>query len=68
MLYRKESVELLRRELARLLSIRMEQTFEIASRTVTLPISPSWALVPLFESNQAEVLRKLDAFAASGHA
>jgi len=43
---RKESVELLRRELTRLLSVRLEQTFEIASRTVTLPISPTWLSFP----------------------
>jgi hypothetical protein len=67
-MHRKESAELLRRELSRLLAVRMEQTFEIASRTVTLPISPTWVIVPLFEAGTEDVLRKLDGFSASGRA
>jgi GGDEF domain-containing protein len=67
-LHRKESGDLLRREVTRLLSVRLEQTFEIASRSVTLPISPTWTILPLFESSQGEVLRKLDLFSATGRA
>ncbi len=63
LMHRKESSELLRRELSRLLSVRMEQTFEIASGTVTLPISPTWTIVPLFDSSPAEVMHKLEVFA-----
>ncbi len=65
LMHRKESAELLRRELSRLLSVRMEKTFEIASRTVTLPISPTWTIVPLFDSSHAEVMRKLELFVRS---
>ena len=67
-MHRKESSDLLRRELSRLFSVRMEQTFEIASRTVTVPISPTWTIVPIFEVTPGEVLRKLDVFSASGRA
>ena len=59
---RKESAELLRRELGRLLSARMEQTIEIASRTVTLPISPTWIIVSLFDVSHADVIHKLEVF------
>ena len=67
-LHRKESGDLLRREVTRLLSVRLEHSFEIASRSVTLPISPTWTIVPLFEFSQSEVLRKLDSFSATGRA
>jgi GGDEF domain-containing protein len=67
-MHRKASAELLRREVGRLLADRLEQTFEIASRTVTVPISPIWTIVPLFELSHGEVIRKLDAFKVAGHA
>ncbi len=65
-LHRKESGDQLRRDLARFLSNRLEQTFEFADRSVTLPIAATWVIVPLFESSHAEILRKLDAFSAAG--
>ena len=67
-LHRKESGDLLRREVSRMLSAPLEPTFEIASRSVTLPISPTWSILPLFESSHGEVLRKLDLFSATGRA
>jgi GGDEF domain-containing protein len=64
-LHRSESGEQVRRELARFLSTRLEETFEIGNRSVTLPIASTWTVIPLFESGYNQNLRKLDAFRAA---
>ena len=65
LLLRTESGEQVRRELGRFLTGRLEQTFEIGARSVTLPISSTWTVIPLFESSFNQNLRKLDAFRAA---
>jgi GGDEF domain-containing protein len=65
LLPRTESGELVRRELRRFLSARLEETFEIGARSVTLPIASTWTVIPLFESGYNQNLRKLDAFRAA---
>ena len=65
LLERKEAGEQVRREIARLLSRRLEQTFEMVGRSVVLPITSTWTIVPLFESGYAQSLSKLDAFNGS---
>ena len=65
LLERKEAGEQVRREIARLLSRRLEQTFEMVGRSVVLPITSTWTIVPLFESGYAQNLSKLDAFNGS---
>jgi GGDEF domain-containing protein len=65
LLRREEPGDQVRKELARFLSGRIEQTFEIADRAVTLPIACTWVVVPLFESSYDQILRKLDAFTAA---
>jgi GGDEF domain-containing protein len=62
LLLRSESGEQVRRELGRFLSGRLEETFEVGARSVTLPIASTWTVVPLFESNYNQNLRKLEAF------
>ena len=64
-LHRNESGEQVRLELSRVLSARLEETFEIGSRSVTLPIASTWTAIPLFESNFHQIVKKLDAFRAS---
>ena len=65
LLPRTESGELVRRELGRFLSSRLEATFEIGARSVTLPIASTWTVISLFESGYNQNLRKLDAFRAA---
>jgi GGDEF domain-containing protein len=62
---RPESPELVRRQIAKTMAKRMEQTFEIGDRSVVLPVSCSWIVMPLFELSYPEILKKLDAFSAS---
>lgn len=59
---RKEASEQVRREIVRFFSRRLEHTFDIGDRSVVLPITSTWIVVPLFESAYAQVLRKLDSF------
>jgi GGDEF domain-containing protein len=62
---RGESPELVRRQIAKTMAQRREQTFEIGDRSVVLPISCSWVVMPLFEQPYADIVRKLDAFGAA---
>ena len=62
LLDRRESSDQVRREIVRAMSQRREQTFEIGDRSVVLPISSTWVVIPLFEHGYTEILRKLDAF------
>jgi GGDEF domain-containing protein len=59
---RRENPDQVRREMARTMSQRQEQTFEIGDRSVVLPISATWVVIPLFEQSFSESLQKLDAF------
>jgi GGDEF domain-containing protein len=54
-----------RDEAARVASARLEQEIELGGRSVLLPISTSWVLVPLKESNAEAVLKKLEVFAVA---
>jgi GGDEF domain-containing protein len=62
---RRESPDNVRREMAKLLTQRLEQTFEIGDRSVVLPVSSTWVVVPLFEQGYTEIVRKLDAFSGT---
>jgi GGDEF domain-containing protein len=64
LLDRRESPDQVRREMARAMMQLREQTFEIGDRSVVLPISSTWIIVPLFEHGYSEVLQKLEAFGA----
>ena len=66
LLRRTESGEQVRRELARFLTGRLEETFEIGNRSVTLPIVSTWMVMPLYESSFDQILKKLDGFRAGG--
>jgi hypothetical protein len=46
------------------MSQRREQTFEIGERSVVLPISSNWVVIPMFEQSYSEILQKLEAFSA----
>lgn len=65
-LRRSESGEQVRRELARFLTSRLEETFEVGSRSVTLPIVSTWMVIPLYESSFDQILKKLDGFRGGG--
>ncbi len=65
-LRRNESGEQVRRELARFLTGRLEETFEIGNRSVTLPIVSTWTVMPLYESSFDQILKKLDGFRSGG--
>jgi hypothetical protein len=43
----------------------MEQTIDISGRSVTLAVSSTWLVAPLFEDSHPENLKKLDAFCQS---
>ena len=66
LLHRNESGEQVRRELGRFLAGRLDETFEIGNRSVTLPIASTWTVVPLFESSFHQIVKKLDVFGAAG--
>jgi GGDEF domain-containing protein len=64
---RRESPDLVRREMAKLLAHRLERTFKIGDRSVELQVTSTWVVVPLFEQGYAGVIRKLDAFSGTHH-
>ena len=64
LIHRSESPDLVRREMSKTIAHRTEQSFEIGDRTVVLPLSSSWVIIPLFEHSVAEIVKKLDAFGA----
>jgi GGDEF domain-containing protein len=65
LLDRLESLDQVRREIVRTMTKRREQTFEIGDRSVILPISSTWIVIPLFEQGYSEILQKLEAFDGS---
>lgn len=64
-LERKESASQVRNELGRFLARRIEQSFPVGDRSVVVPISSTWVLVPLFESTSSEAVHKLEVFASA---
>jgi GGDEF domain-containing protein len=62
LLDRRESPDHVRREMARTMTQKWEQTFDLGSRSVVLPVSSTWVVVPLFEQSYAETMQKLEAF------
>ena len=62
LIHRCETPEMVRRHMARTMAQRTEQTFEIGDRSVVLPVSSSWVVIPLFQQTYAEIAKKLDAF------
>ena len=68
LLERRDPPAQVRSELGKYLSRRLEQSFPVGGRSVVVPISSTWVLVPLFESTYSEVVHKLEVFASSGSA
>jgi GGDEF domain-containing protein len=67
-LHREEAPDHVRRTLARFLSRRLDNTFEVGDRPVVVPIASTWTIVPLFSATAMDVMSKLEAFAsASGN-
>jgi len=66
LLDREEAPDFVRKQLARLLSRRLDHTFEIEGRAVAVPIASTWTILPLRESNFSQILRKIEVFTASG--
>jgi GGDEF domain-containing protein len=64
LLDRREGPDHVRREMARTMTQRWDQTFEIGNRSVVLPVSSTWTIMALFEQSYAETLQKLEAFSA----
>jgi len=62
---RSEPADQVRKDLSRILGRKMEQTFSVAGRTVTLPVSSTWLVTPLFENGYQESVHKLDSFCES---
>ncbi len=54
-----------RDEVARVASARLEQDIELSGRSVLLPISTSWVLVALKDSQAESVFKQLEAFSAA---
>ena len=55
----------IRAEIARAVSARLEQEIDLGGRLVLLPIAASWTFIPLVNSTEEAVSKKLDAFAAT---
>jgi len=66
LLERKDPPVQVRSELGKFLSRRLEQSFPVGARSVVVPISSTWVLVPLFESTYSEAVHKLEVFASTG--
>ena len=64
LIHRAESPDLVRRQMSKTITHRTEQSFEIGDRSVVLPLSSSWVIIPLFEHRYGEIVKKLDAFGA----
>ncbi len=64
LIHRCESPDLVRRQMSQTIAHRTEQSFDIGGRSVVLPVSSSWVIIPLFEHGYAEIVKKLDAFGA----
>jgi FOG: GGDEF domain len=64
LIHRSESLEVVRRQMSQTIAHRTEESFEIGGRSVVLPVSSSWVIIPLFEQGYAEAVKKLDAFGA----
>jgi diguanylate cyclase (GGDEF)-like protein len=62
---RTESEMAVRDEVTRLASARLEQEIELSGRSVLLPISNSWVLVALKNSDVEAVLKKLELFSVA---
>jgi GGDEF domain-containing protein len=62
---RSQSPDQVRGNVSRILGRRMEQTLDISGRSVTLAVSSTWLVAPLFENSYPENLKKLDAFCQS---
>lgn len=58
---RGDSVDGLRAEMSRLLKTRIDQTIEIGERSILVPLSLSWIVIPLWQGEGAdEVYRQID--------
>lgn len=65
-LERSGSEEEVGRQMERIFSRRQEETFTVGPRSVVLPISASWSVIPISDSELDAVVRKIDWFAAQG--
>jgi diguanylate cyclase (GGDEF)-like protein len=63
---RPDAERAVREEITRVVAARLEQEIELGGRSVLLPISSSWVLVALKDSNTEAVWKKLEAF-SMGH-
>jgi len=58
---RGDSAEALRAEISRLLAPRFDHTIELGERTILVPLSLSWTVIPLWQQENAEeVYRQID--------
>ncbi len=55
----------IRTEMARLVSIRLEEEIELNGRSILLPISSSWMMERLLNSSVEQVTQKLDKFSVA---
>ncbi len=61
LLERTEDEPEVRRQIERILFRRFEEIFAVGSRSVLLPISATWGIVPLSEATSEVIIRKIDA-------
>jgi GGDEF domain-containing protein len=62
LLDRCESGDEVRRGIDNFLCRRLDHTFQIGSRSVTLPVACTSIIVPLFGSTHSDIVQKLEAF------
>lgn len=62
---RQGAADYVRREIAKAIARRPEQTLRIDGRSVALQLSSTWTVLPLSEHTPAENVKKLEAFCAS---
>ncbi len=60
---RPSGLELVRSELSRMMETRMEHTIETPSRSIMIPVTPRWALIPMMAAPRL-MYQKIDTFAA----
>ena len=64
LLERECPLEAVRTEIRRFAEVKLEKTVEVGARTVMLPISATWTIIPV-ASPLEELLKKLEAFTAA---
>lgn len=66
LLARTDEQKLVHRQIFRILARRLEQNFNVGNRSVLLPVTASWKLIPTEAATPKSITANIDAFLAAG--